>query len=408
MRLHLGPSGVARDAHAARGDAAARQRLRSLDEPRGSDPSAGPSRSPCSRAASWYGARRAPPGRTRVPGRSTAYRLGAKHPAATIARQHEPAHARRSATLSSGDRLHPRPLDAAAGGAARAAGGTRHPWRRRRAAVPGVAPTSALRARGARASLARPASATTGCPRSAAGGRPRPDSPHVGVARARLPRLRRPHGRRRSSRAGLAALLALAAERPTAIMCAEAVPWRCHRQLIADALVARGVDGAARHRRRSRRGRTAEPFARLEGDRIVYDAGQLAAAAEWPLRETLCHDPRRCRQIVHVVSHGPTCLDGVTAAAAVARYYGDHAQVHATLREQQRDRRRARRRCAPSATASASSGSPTSPGASRPPTQHLRALAARRRPHLLDRPPPDRARAGEGRPRRRSLRGHAC
>jgi uncharacterized protein (DUF488 family) len=28
----------------------------------------------------------------------------------------------------------------------------------------------------------------------------------------------------------------------TAIMCAEAVPWRCHRQLIADALVARGVE----------------------------------------------------------------------------------------------------------------------------------------------------------------------
>ncbi len=29
---------------------------------------------------------------------------------------------------------------------------------------------------------------------------------------------------------------------PTAIMCAEAVPWRCHRSLIADALVARGVE----------------------------------------------------------------------------------------------------------------------------------------------------------------------
>ena len=28
----------------------------------------------------------------------------------------------------------------------------------------------------------------------------------------------------------------------TTVMCAEAVPWRCHRQLIADALVARGVE----------------------------------------------------------------------------------------------------------------------------------------------------------------------
>ena len=32
---------------------------------------------------------------------------------------------------------------------------------------------------------------------------------------------------------------------------------------------------------------------------------------------------------VYVVSHGPTCLDGVTAAAAVTRYYGDRARVQA-------------------------------------------------------------------------------
>jgi uncharacterized protein (DUF488 family) len=39
--------------------------------------------------------------------------------------------------------------------------------------------------------------------------------------------------------AGLDELTALAAT-PTAIMCAEAVPWRCHRSLIATALAARG------------------------------------------------------------------------------------------------------------------------------------------------------------------------
>ena len=33
-----------------------------------------------------------------------------------------------------------------------------------------------------------------------------------------------------------------AAERRLAILCAEAVPWRCHRQLIADALVSRGIE----------------------------------------------------------------------------------------------------------------------------------------------------------------------
>jgi uncharacterized protein (DUF488 family) len=44
----------------------------------------------------------------------------------------------------------------------------------------------------------------------------------------------------REFRTALAELEALAAERPTAIMCAEAVWWRCHRRLIADALVVRG------------------------------------------------------------------------------------------------------------------------------------------------------------------------
>lgn len=36
-------------------------------------------------------------------------------------------------------------------------------------------------------------------------------------------------------------LMELAAERTAAILCAEAVPWRCHRRLITDALLARGV-----------------------------------------------------------------------------------------------------------------------------------------------------------------------
>ena len=40
--------------------------------------------------------------------------------------------------------------------------------------------------------------------------------------------------------AALARLRDLARAGATAILCAEAVPWRCHRQLIADALVARG------------------------------------------------------------------------------------------------------------------------------------------------------------------------
>jgi uncharacterized protein (DUF488 family) len=38
----------------------------------------------------------------------------------------------------------------------------------------------------------------------------------------------------------LAELMEAARERATTTMCAEAVPWRCHRSLISDALLVRG------------------------------------------------------------------------------------------------------------------------------------------------------------------------
>ncbi|MGI8451663.1 MAG: DUF488 domain-containing protein, partial [Streptosporangiaceae bacterium] len=41
--------------------------------------------------------------------------------------------------------------------------------------------------------------------------------------------------------AGLGELLDLAARQTVAIMCAEALPWHCHRSLVTDALIARGV-----------------------------------------------------------------------------------------------------------------------------------------------------------------------
>ena len=66
-------------------------------------------------------------------------------------------------------------------------------------------------------------------------------------------------------------LLKLAGLEPVAIMCAEAVPWRCHRSLIADAIVASGVSvlhimdgGTEAHKLTS--------FARIEGGRVRYDA----------------------------------------------------------------------------------------------------------------------------------------
>ena len=64
---------------------------------------------------------------------------------------------------------------------------------------------------------------------------------------------------------------------PTAIMCAEAVPWRCHRSLIADALTVRGVE--VRHITGLAEPALHEitPFARVEGSRITYPAPDTLA-----------------------------------------------------------------------------------------------------------------------------------
>jgi hypothetical protein len=68
----------------------------------------------------------------------------------------------------------------------------------------------------------------------------------------------------------LGRLLQLCAEKRCAVMCAEAVPWRCHRSLLADALVARGV--TVEHiLGGSRRGvHSLTPFARIQNQRVVY------------------------------------------------------------------------------------------------------------------------------------------
>jgi uncharacterized protein (DUF488 family) len=58
--------------------------------------------------------------------------------------------------------------------------------------------------------------------------------------------------------------------RHVAIMCAEAVPWRCHRSLIADALAARGVP--VRHIMSATRSdpHKVTSFAKIEGTRVRY------------------------------------------------------------------------------------------------------------------------------------------
>lgn len=71
-------------------------------------------------------------------------------------------------------------------------------------------------------------------------------------------------------RDGIEELLRLGRQRRVAIMCAEAVPWRCHRSLIGDALLVRGVDVRDIMSRTSARPHALTSFARVDGDRISY------------------------------------------------------------------------------------------------------------------------------------------
>jgi uncharacterized protein (DUF488 family) len=75
-------------------------------------------------------------------------------------------------------------------------------------------------------------------------------------------------------RQGLDALHVLTARGPVALMCAEAVPWRCHRSLIADALLVRGVATEDIQSLTKTLPHTLTPFARVQGDRITYPAIQ--------------------------------------------------------------------------------------------------------------------------------------
>jgi uncharacterized protein (DUF488 family) len=65
-------------------------------------------------------------------------------------------------------------------------------------------------------------------------------------------------------------LLDLAAQKPTAIMCAEAIPWRCHRSLIADALTARGYQVQNILSMTSAKPHVLTPMAQVRGHQVTY------------------------------------------------------------------------------------------------------------------------------------------
>jgi uncharacterized protein (DUF488 family) len=75
-------------------------------------------------------------------------------------------------------------------------------------------------------------------------------------------------------RNALETLIQLSRQKRVAIMCAEAVPWRCHRSLVADALTARAVPVVEILSDRNYRWHKLTPFAQVDGMRITYPPEQ--------------------------------------------------------------------------------------------------------------------------------------
>jgi uncharacterized protein (DUF488 family) len=99
--------------------------------------------------------------------------------------------------------------------------------------------------------------------------RPRPDSPNTGWTHPSF-RAYADHMGTPAFQAALDELVGAAEGTPTAVMCAEAKWWQCHRRLLADALAARDI--TVRHIMSARAADLHEltPFGRLEGLSVTY------------------------------------------------------------------------------------------------------------------------------------------
>lgn len=71
---------------------------------------------------------------------------------------------------------------------------------------------------------------------------------------------------------GLTTLIEIAQNKTVAIMCAEAVPWRCHRSLIGDALLVHGLEVKDIFSLTSCKPHSMTPFAVVHGTKITYPA----------------------------------------------------------------------------------------------------------------------------------------
>ena len=102
--------------------------------------------------------------------------------------------------------------------------------------------------------------------------RPRPDSPHVAMRNDSF-RAYADHMQSAEFREGVERLLAVAREMRPAIMCAERLPWQCHRYMISDYLVANGIEVRHVIDAKPPREHALRAEARIARDGLVYDGG---------------------------------------------------------------------------------------------------------------------------------------
>jgi uncharacterized protein (DUF488 family) len=77
-------------------------------------------------------------------------------------------------------------------------------------------------------------------------------------------------------------LIETAGKQPTVVMCAEAVPWRCHRSLISDALLAREITVMDIMSKTSAKTHMMTPWAYVRGTTITYPKSKSAESAYEP------------------------------------------------------------------------------------------------------------------------------
>jgi uncharacterized protein (DUF488 family) len=112
--------------------------------------------------------------------------------------------------------------------------------------------------------------------------RPQRDSPNIGWRNASF-RGYADYMQTSTFRDNLDRCIELAKSERVVLMCAEAVPWRCHRSLIADALLVKGIDASEITSGVRARPYSLTPWARVTGTRVTYPAargqsGQSVAA----------------------------------------------------------------------------------------------------------------------------------